>query len=101
MMQGQTAPRACPPAPLKDEVTLTPAEHVIQSENCCFSFRDACRVAEEAARATGADQIEVDLRLAAEATTAAFARLIQLRRTLLANGRDLHLILRPGRLAYL
>ena len=56
-----------------------------------FSHDEACRVARAAMVRQRFDTIVIDLRYAREVTTAAFARLVLLRRTLRAAGKDLRL----------
>ena len=75
----------------------------------CFSYDEACRVSNAALR-SALDHVSapsgrrptvvIDLTRAVDATTAAFARLVQLRRTLLRAGRDLCLVGLRGRAAH-
>ena len=53
-----------------------------------FSHEEACRICQEA-MGQPSQLVVVDLKCAAAASTAAFARLILLRRALLQAGRDL------------
>lgn len=54
-----------------------------------FSYRDACRMAQEAEQATGPGPICLCLENASDTSTAALARLVSLRRKLLRAGRDI------------
>jgi len=56
-----------------------------------FSHDEACRVARAALVRQQGNTVIIDLRYVREVTTAAFARLVLLRRTLRAAGRDLRL----------
>ena len=78
----------------------------ITNSSECFSYDDACRVSNAALRSAADNAtasagrrptVVIDLTRAADATTAAFARLVQLRRALLRLGRDLRLVGLQGR----
>ena len=57
-----------------------------------FGYADACRVAEAiGGTGGGPGAVLLDLDAVTDATTAALARLIVLRRNLLRTGRDLHI----------
>lgn len=56
-----------------------------------FAHEDACRLSEIAGKQTDRITVIIDLGLAEDATTSAFARLVLLRRELLRSGRDLRL----------
>ena len=56
-----------------------------------FSHDDACEVSRVALGIGAARRIVIDLHEADESETSAFARLVQLRRSLLSTGRDLKL----------
>ena len=62
-----------------------------------FSYRDAADIAEQVHRDASSDLVLVDLVHTTEATTAAFARLVVLRRALRRFGGDLHLVHLHGR----
>ena len=66
-----------------------------------FSFRDACGIADLAMKYRVARTIVIDLKSARDATTAAFAQLVLLRRALLKTGRDLRLVNLTDRAAHL
>ena len=68
-----------------------PEHYAIVWNGALFTHGDACRIYDAALRAA-ARTIVVDLSLARDATTSAFARLVLLRRCLLRTGRDLRLI---------
>jgi|SRR5665213_2640545 len=57
-----------------------------------FSHQEAMQVYETALSQTNGERIVVDLRRARDATSAAFARLVLLRKALRESGRDLCLI---------
>jgi len=62
-----------------------------------LTYADACRLADHAERGTHTQMIFLDLSQTEHTTTAALARLIQLRSALLRNGRDLRLTGLTGR----
>lgn len=64
---------------------------VIQTLTGQLSHVDARRIFDQAVRET-ARMVVIDLKRVQEATTAAFATLVLLRRTLLRTGRDLVLV---------
>jgi ABC-type transporter Mla MlaB component len=66
-----------------------------------FSHDEACRVCRDAMNDPDTQTVVIDLRHAMEVTTAAFARLVLLRRRLRAKGRDLRLANLRGRAANL
>jgi hypothetical protein len=68
----------------------------IQYRRRCLGYADACRVARRAS-AQRSDMVHLCLRGTTHTTTAALARLILLRRDLLASGRDLRIIGLTGR----
>src|SRR5688572_18534600 len=72
----------------------------IPHESECLSYEDACRLSLLALGEAAGPTVVIDLTRAADATTAAFARLVQLRRALLRAGRDLRLKGLRGRAAH-
>ena len=64
----------------------------ISHDDARLSYSDALRIAEDLPSGCGARLIVVDVGRAEEATTAALARLILLRRELLQAGRDLRIL---------
>jgi hypothetical protein len=78
-----------------------PSPNPIPNRGDCFSYEEACRLSQLALRGAGglARTVTIDLARAADATTAAFARLVLLRRALLRSGRDLRLVGLHGRAA--
>ena len=73
---------------------------VHQSES--LSHNDVCQIFDLALnRYTNAETVVIDLKFVQDATTAAFAQLVLLRRMLLKAGRDLRLIGLHDRAAFL
>lgn len=71
---------------------FTTAKHIeITPRSERFSHDEACRVARMATARDEGQTVIIDLRHVREVTTAAFARLVLLRRVLRAVGRDLRL----------
>lgn len=66
-----------------------------------LSHDEACGIARQVLRDLGPRTVVIDMRNAREITTAAFARLVLLRRRLRAQGRDLHLSNLRGKAASL
>lgn len=66
-----------------------------------FSHEEACWIARQVLSDAETRTVVIDLRNAREITTAAFARLVLLRRRLRAQGRDLHLSNLRGKAASL
>ena len=62
-----------------------------------FSHEDAARIARQVIQHGNNPLVMIDLSRAAEATTAAFARLLLLRHELMNRGRDLQLVGLTGR----
>jgi ABC-type transporter Mla MlaB component len=56
-----------------------------------LSYKDACKIANQASATSGHDTIRLELQRVVETTTAALARLIALRRNLRRSGRDLRI----------
>jgi anti-anti-sigma regulatory factor len=66
-----------------------------------LSHDEACGIARQVLRDLGPRTVVIDMRNAREITTAAFARLVLLRRRLRAQGGDLHLSNLRGKAASL
>lgn len=66
-----------------------------------FCHPDACRIVDQALRCKVAGTVVIDLGFVRDATTAAFAQLVLLRRALLKTGRDLKLVNLHDRAAHL
>lgn len=87
-MPTQTARENAQPAPRPPAAQQVAIVH----ESRSFSHTDACRIFDTAVKCLHARTIVVDLKRACDATTAAFAKLVLLRRALLRSGRDLRLV---------
>ena len=87
------------PSPFSRNIPPAPGD-IDAAGDDCFSFEHACRLASQALGHSGDRTVVIDLGGAADATTAAFARLVELRRTLLRAGRDLLLTGLRGRAAH-
>ena len=70
---------------------VSPATLSLPVADETLNYENACRIAERVGRWQSDGLVVIDLSLAAQATTGAFARLIQLRGDLLRAGRDLRL----------
>jgi ABC-type transporter Mla MlaB component len=79
------------PLTIKQESAIVPRSERFSHEEACRVWRDALSDPD------AASTVVIDLRNAREVTTAAFARLVLLRRRLRANGRDLRLTNLRGR----
>src|SRR5439155_3072659 len=74
----------------RDGNVLATPTHIEITPRCeRFNHDDACVVARTAAVGDDTQMVVIDLRFAREVTTAAFARLVLLRRRLRSQGRDL------------
>jgi len=76
------------------------SQSIIFAAGQSLTHAEACRLAEKAA-ARGSQTVVLDLSACVDATTAAFARIVLLRRHLLHTGRDLSLAGLHGRPARL
>ncbi len=70
---------------------VTSESRIVRFRRTRFSYADACRIARRAVKCFGPEVIQLDLAPAATTTTAALAKLIILRRTLIARHSDLQL----------
>lgn len=69
----------------------------VRCESGYLSYRDAVHIAKDVCSESHLGMVVLDLDATLEATTAAFARLIVLRRRLLSLGGDLHILHLHGR----
>ncbi len=85
----------------RTSIRPAPRQVAIVHESRSFSHTDACRIFDLAVKCLHAQTIVIDLKRACDATTAAFAKLVLLRRVLLQTGRDLRLVGLHDRAAHL
>jgi anti-anti-sigma regulatory factor len=67
------------------------SERAIMPQTPCFAHPDAFRIFADVLEHQDAKTVVIDLSVAEDATTSAFARLVLLRRELLRQGSDLRL----------
>jgi len=75
----------------KAKEMVSSASRVVRFRRAHFTYPDACRIARRAVNCLGPRMLQLDLQGAITITTAALARLIILRRSLMAREADLRL----------
>ena len=80
---------------------MTALNDRIVHDQFCFSHQDACEAEKIAWEMRLASTVTIDLANTEDASTAALARLVLLRRNLLRAGRDLRLVGLHGRAGHL